>query len=49
MTGKGPVADLMSRRFAVAVRKLGLEGRWEGLDLSQFRVPPKTGDQMSLF
>ncbi|HYG28290.1 MAG TPA: PA0069 family radical SAM protein [Caulobacteraceae bacterium] len=48
MTGKGPVADLMSKRFAVAVRKLGLGGRWDGLDLTQFRVPPKAGDQLSL-
>ena len=49
MTGQGPVADMMSQRFAIATRKLGLHGRWDGLDLSQFRVPPKAGDQLALF
>ncbi|HEX6860105.1 MAG TPA: PA0069 family radical SAM protein [Caulobacteraceae bacterium] len=49
MTGKGPVADMMSQRFEIATRKLGLNGRWEGLDLSRFAVPPKAGDQLKLF
>lgn len=49
MTGQGPVAEMMSQRFAVATRKLGLNGRWGGLDLSQFRVPSKAGDQLALF
>ena len=48
MTGQGPVAELMSQRFEVATRKLGLHGRWDGLDAGQFRVPPKAGDQLSL-
>lgn len=48
MTGSGPVADMMAQRFAKATRKLELNGRWGGLDLSQFRVPPKAGDQLSL-
>ncbi|HEX6865942.1 MAG TPA: PA0069 family radical SAM protein [Caulobacteraceae bacterium] len=49
MTGQGPVAEMMSRRFAITTRKLGLNGRWDGLDLSQFRAPPKAGDQLALF
>ena len=48
MTGQGPVAELMSQRFEIATRKLGLTGRWDGLDASQFRVPPKAGDQLAL-
>jgi DNA repair photolyase len=48
MTGKGPVADMLAKRFDLAARKHGLSGRWDGLDLSQFRVPPKPGDQLSL-
>jgi DNA repair photolyase len=49
MRGSGPVADILARRFEVAKRKTGLTQRWGGLDLTQFRVPPKAGDQMSLF
>jgi DNA repair photolyase len=49
MTGRGPVAEMMSRRFSIATRKLALHGRWDGLDLSQFRLPPKAGDQLALF
>jgi DNA repair photolyase len=48
MTGKGPVADMLAKRFDLAARKHGLAGRWDGLDLSQFRVPPRPGDQLSL-
>ena len=49
MTGQGPVAEMMSQRFSIITRKLGLHGRWDGLDVSQFRVPPKAGDQLALF
>jgi len=48
MTGQGPVAEMLSKRFEIAARKLGLNGRWGGLDLTQFRVPPKAGDQLAL-
>ena len=48
MTGQGPVAEMMSQRFSIVTRKLGLNGRWDGLDISQFRVPPKAGDQLAL-
>ncbi|MDB5417810.1 MAG: nitrogenase cofactor biosynthesis protein NifB, partial [Phenylobacterium sp.] len=49
MKGEGPIAALMSRRFAAAKKRYGLDVRLEPLDLTQFRVPPKAGDQMQLF
>ena len=49
MRGEGPLAALMSRRFATAKRRYGLDTRLGPLDLSQFRVPAKTGDQIDLF
>jgi DNA repair photolyase len=49
MRGEGPIADLMSRRFAAAKRRYGLDGKFGEADLSQFRVPPKQGDQIDLF
>ena len=48
-TGSGPYAELLARRFAVAMRRLGLEKRGGGtgaLDCTRFAVP---GGQMSLF
>lgn len=49
MRGEGPIADLLSKRFAAAKKRYGLEFRFEGMDLTQFRVPPKAGDQIDLF
>ncbi len=49
MKGQGPIADLMRQRFAAAKRRYGMVGRFDGLDLSQFRVPPKAGDQLDMF
>jgi DNA repair photolyase len=49
MKGEGPIAELMSKRFAAAKRRYGLTRELEPLDLTQFRVPPKAGDQMELF
>lgn len=48
MTGSGPVAQLIASRFTVACRRLGLNRQRAELDETRFRVPPKTGDQMSL-
>jgi len=47
MRGEGPYADLLARRFALAVKKLGLTRRPE-LDVTQFRVPA-AGGQLALF
>jgi DNA repair photolyase len=49
MRGTGPYADLLSRRFATACRRLGLATAPAPLDLTQFRVPPKSGEQGVLF
>lgn len=48
MRGTGPVAALLGRRFALAVRRLGLTGRGWQLDTTQFRPPPAPGDQLVL-
>ena len=51
MRGTGAFADLLSRRFQVACRRLGLNQRAgeRELDCSRFRVPPARGDQLGLF
>ncbi|PTS90535.1 MULTISPECIES: PA0069 family radical SAM protein [unclassified Caulobacter] len=49
MTGEGPVAEVMSQRFHVARRRFGLDAPLRPLDVSAFRVPPRAGDQLSLF
>ena len=54
MTGTGLFAALIGQRFAVACRRLGLNGRDSGgrkpptLDMTIFR-PPSTTAQMNLF
>lgn len=49
MTGTGPYADLIRQRALVARRRFGLERGHLTLDCSRFALPPKTGDQLSLF
>lgn len=49
MRGSGPVAELIGQRFRIAARKLGMEPRDVALDCTRFRLPPRKGDQMSLF
>jgi DNA repair photolyase len=49
MRGEGPFADLMRARFRVAVRRLGLDAALPPLRTDLFRVPPRAGDQLSLF
>ena len=49
MKGEGPIAALTSRRFAVAKARYGLATKLPPLDLGQFRVPPKAGDQIDMF
>jgi hypothetical protein len=39
----------MSRRFETAKKRYGLDYSFDGLDFSQFRPPPKAGDQIDLF
>jgi DNA repair photolyase len=49
MTGEGAFADLMRHRFAIAVKRLGLDTELPPLRTDLFRVPPKAGDQLDLF
>ena len=49
MRGRGPFAQLVSHRFALACKRLGLQTDLPPLDVTQFRVPSKPGDQLSLF
>jgi DNA repair photolyase len=49
MTGEGAFADLMRHRFAVAVKRLGLDTELPPLRTDLFRVPPRAGDQLDLF
>ncbi|WP_120798893.1 radical SAM protein [Thiocapsa rosea] len=51
MTGRGPVAELLSQRFRLAARRLGLHRHDSGWDLatSRFRRPQLPGSQLDLF
>ena len=51
MKGSGEYSKLLAQRFALACRRLGLNHGSPAarpLDCSQFRVPPRPGDQLSL-
>jgi DNA repair photolyase len=49
MKGTGPYAELMARRFHMAVKRLGLNQPASSLARDKFRRPPRTGDQLALF
>lgn len=49
MRGEGPWADLMAARFRVACTRFGLTREGEALRTDLFHVPPRPGDQLSLF
>jgi DNA repair photolyase len=49
MRGQGPVAELIAHRFKLACKRLGLNQTRREPDTTQFRVPPRAGDQMELF
>ena len=49
MRGEGLWADLMARRFAVAVDRLGLAVKLPPLRCDLFARPGRAGDQLSLF
>ena len=49
MKGQGPLAALMSRRFAAAKARYGIAAKLPPLDLTQFRVPPQPGSQIDMF
>lgn len=49
MTGEGVHARLIAKRFDLAVERLGLTDQRSPLRCDLFRVPPRPGDQLSLF
>ncbi|PZQ80897.1 MAG: radical SAM protein [Ancylobacter novellus] len=49
MTGTGPYAWTMARRFEIATERLGLNRRHLRLTTRHFRRPPAKGEQLSLF
>ena len=49
MRGSGPLADALQRRFTLACRRNGLQPARGDLDCTRFRVPPRRGDQATLF
>jgi DNA repair photolyase len=48
MRGTGPYADMISRRFHMAVKRLGLNTDHRPLDTSQFKRPIQAGQQLEL-
>ena len=48
MRGSGAFADMIAQRFALACKKLGLQARDYELNRAAFRVPLRSGDQLSL-
>lgn len=49
MTGGGPYADLIARRFEAATKRLGLARRGPGLDTGRSCPPARDPDQLALF
>ena len=49
LRGQGPHADLIAKRFQIAVKRHGLTAKYPPLRRDLFCVPPKPGDQLSLF
>jgi hypothetical protein len=49
MSGQGIWAELIRKRFARAVRELGLADRAMPLRTDLFHRPARAGDQLSLF
>jgi DNA repair photolyase len=48
MTGEGPLAELLARRFRLTRQRLGLSDRFPALNTGLFRAPARSGDQLSL-
>ena len=49
MKGTGPYAEVMARRFHMAVKRLGLNQPSAPLAIHKFKRPPRFGDQLALF
>ncbi len=49
MRGTGPYAELIARRFQMAVKRLGLNRAPISLVVNRFRRPPQLGEQLAFF
>lgn len=49
MSGQGLFAEIVAQRFDLAARRLGLARELPPLRTDLFQVPPRAGDQLSLF
>ncbi|WP_116131985.1 PA0069 family radical SAM protein [Tropicimonas sp. IMCC34043] len=49
MTGQGSYAEMIHQRFRLWRRRLGMDGPGPALRCDLFAIPPKPGDQLSLF
>jgi hypothetical protein len=49
MVGEGLIAELLLSRFRLARRRYGLTRKIGQLRTDLFKVPPRPGDQLSLF
>jgi DNA repair photolyase len=48
MTGAGPYADLIGRRFQIAVKRFGLNQVHSPLTINKFKRPSHLGEQLAL-
>ena len=48
MVGAGPYAQLIAARFRLASERIGFDRTRLNLDTSQFKTPPRQGDQLTL-
>lgn len=48
MKGTGPYAEMIAKRFQLAVKRFGLNQERAPLSTAHFRRPPRTGDQLRL-
>jgi DNA repair photolyase len=48
MRGTGPYAEMLSRRFHLAVKRLGFNAEHRPLEVSQFKRPAHVGEQLAL-
>lgn len=49
MSGSGPYAHMISKRFRLAAKRLGLNRSEVRLDVRQFKRPPRPGDQIGFW
>jgi DNA repair photolyase len=48
MTGAGPYADLIGRRFQIAMKRFGLNQVHSPLTINKFKRPSHLGEQLAL-